>query len=122
MVVCMRVCLSLCVCVWSCDTQRQHVVGCVYRVHFQLVQMFDCYCKLVTSVASQAANSTQVSASCFFSYNTKQLVLFPKFVAFSALTLLVGWQEGHLACKKLSGGVLVGLSVCSKVQTFIRPS
>jgi len=26
--------------------------------------------------------------------------------AFSALTLLVGWQEGHLACKKLSGGVL----------------
>jgi len=27
--------------------------------------------------------------------------------AFSALTLLVGWQEGHPACKKLSGGVLV---------------
>ena len=24
--------------------------------------------------------------------------------AFSALTLLVGWQEGHRACKKLSGG------------------
>jgi len=22
-------------------------------------------------------------------------------VAFSALTLLVGWQEGHLACKKM---------------------
>jgi len=31
--------------------------------------------------------------------------------AFSALTLLVGWQEGHPACKKLSGGVLVWLSV-----------
>jgi len=26
--------------------------------------------------------------------------------AFSALTLLVGWQEGHPAFKKLSGGVL----------------
>jgi len=25
-------------------------------------------------------------------------------IAFSALTLLVGWQEGHWACKKLSGG------------------
>ena len=25
-------------------------------------------------------------------------------VAFSALTLLVGWQEGHPACKKQSGG------------------
>jgi len=28
------------------------------------------------------------------------------FVAFSALMLLVGWQEEHPACKKLSGGVL----------------
>ena len=26
--------------------------------------------------------------------------------AFSALVLLVGWQEGHPACKQLSGGVL----------------
>jgi len=25
---------------------------------------------------------------------------------FIALILLVGWQEGHPACKKLSGGVL----------------
>jgi len=25
---------------------------------------------------------------------------------FSALTLLVGWQEGHPACKKLGGGML----------------
>jgi len=24
-------------------------------------------------------------------------------VAFSALTLLVGWQEGHPACKKMGG-------------------
>jgi len=35
------------------------------------------------------------------------------FSAFSALTLLVGRQEGHPACKKLSGGVLVWLSVWS---------
>jgi len=27
-------------------------------------------------------------------------------MAFSALTLSVGWEEGHPACKKLSGGVL----------------
>jgi len=27
-------------------------------------------------------------------------------MAFSALTLLVGRQEGHPACKKLSGGML----------------
>ena len=37
-------------------------------------------------------------------------------------TLLVGRQEGHPACKKLSGGVLAWLSVWSEVQTCIRPS
>jgi len=37
--------------------------------------------------------------------------------AFSALTLLVAWQEGHPACKKLSGEVLAWLSVWSEVQT-----
>jgi len=40
-------------------------------------------------------------------------------VAVSALTLLVGQQEGHPACKKQSGVVLVWLSVWSKVQTCI---
>ena len=34
-------------------------------------------------------------------------------VAFCALTLPVGWQEGHRACKKLHGGVMAGLSVWS---------
>jgi len=38
---------------------------------------------------------------------------------FSALTLLVGWQEGHPACKKLSGGVLAWLFVWSDVQICI---
>jgi len=32
-------------------------------------------------------------------------------IAFSALTLLVGWQEGHPACKKTSGEVLAWLSI-----------
>jgi len=39
--------------------------------------------------------------------------------AFSALTLLVGRQEGHPACKKLSGGVLAWSSVWIEVQTGI---
>ena len=42
--------------------------------------------------------------------------------SFSALTLLVGRQEGHLACKKLSVVVLAWLSVWSEVQTCIWPS
>jgi len=41
---------------------------------------------------------------------------------FSALTLLVGRQEGHPACKKLSTGVLVWLSGWSEMQTCIWPS
>ena len=41
-------------------------------------------------------------------------------VAFSALMLLIGWQKGHLACKKtLSVGVLALLSVWCEVQTCI---
>jgi len=43
-------------------------------------------------------------------------------LAFRALTLLVGRQEGHPACKKLSGGVLAWLSVWSKMQTCMWPS
>jgi len=43
-------------------------------------------------------------------------------IAFSALMLLVGRQEGHLACKKLSSGVLAWLSDWSEVQTCIWPS
>ena len=41
---------------------------------------------------------------------------------YTALTLLVGRQEGHPACKKLSGGVLVWSSVWSEMQTCIWPS
>jgi len=33
-----------------------------------------------------------------------------------------GWQEGHPACKKLSGGVLVWLSLWSEMQICIWPS
>jgi len=46
-------------------------------------------------------------------------VCFMGYFAFNALTLLVGWHEGHLACIKLSGGVLAWLSVWSEVQSCI---
>ena len=42
--------------------------------------------------------------------------------AFSALTLLVGPEEGHPTFKKLSSGVLAWLSVWSEMQTCILPS
>jgi len=56
---------------------------------------------------------------CFYSiFNNSDLMWF----AVSAFTLLVGWQERHPACKKLSGGVLAWLPVWSEVQTCIWPS
>jgi len=57
-----------------------------------------------------------------FSALYKFVCMYVCVVAFSALTLLVGWQEGHPACKKQSGGVLAQLSVWSEVQTCIWPS
>ena len=38
---------------------------------------------------------------------------------FSALKLLIGQQEGHPACIKLSGGMLAWLSVWGEVQICI---
>jgi len=53
-----------------------------------------------------------------FARHSRQITM----IAFSALTLFVGQQEGYPACKKLSGGVLACLSVWSEVQTCIWPS
>ena len=50
------------------------------------------------------------------------LAVFCLFCVISALTLLVGRQEGHPACKKLSGGVLAWLSAWSEVHTCIWPT
>ena len=49
---------------------------------------------------------------------------FPGITAFSTLTLLVGRQEGHQACKNrvVDSGLLVWLSAWSEVQTCIWPS
>jgi len=57
---------------------------------------------------------------CFILF---QFVLF--FRAFSALTLLVGRQQGYPACKKTEwwgAGVVIWLSVWSEMQTCIWPS
>jgi len=60
--------------------------------------------------------------ACTFILDVLMLQVICQWLAFSALMLLVGRQEGHPAGKKLSGGVLESLSVWSKVQTCIWPS
>ena len=69
-------------------------------------------------------NSTAHSCKPTFHYivYTHNSTIHIVFCAFSALTLLVGPQEGHPACKKLSSGVLAWLSAWSEVQTCILPS
>jgi len=82
--------------------------------------------QIVTLTSSALACSKPQSAFQFHSVNTcrQALIKVSEYFlfrcsgfAFSALTLLVGQQEGHRAGKKLSGGVLAWLSVCSEVHT-----
>jgi len=54
--------------------------------------------------------------------NSQLMTVILQCFAFSDLALLVGQQEGHPACKKLSSGVLAWLSVWSELQTCIWPS
>jgi len=74
----------------------------------------------VTS-AAVASEVTHAGHSGFDHHQSPEdiLLLLLLLSSFSALTLLVGQQERHPACKKLSGGVLAWLSDWSKVQTCI---
>ena len=82
---------------------------------------------LASSRIMKERHNTSLTQHCIYVYflicAVTISVAFSAFgLAFSALTLLVGRQEGHPACKKLSGGVLAWLSVWSEVQTCIWPS
>jgi len=75
------------------------------------------WCSLLMQIGLCSSSKTIVVAAFLL------FVLLYYFIyAFSALMLLVGRQEEHPACKKLSGGVLAWLSVWSEVQTCVRPS
>jgi len=58
-----------------------------------------------------AGEQLGASASNWISDSSIFIEFLPDCTDFSALTLLVGRQEEHPACKKLSGGVLAWLSV-----------
>ena len=78
-------------------------------------------------IYSQVAAAPMLSLTRFFSLQSNHMHAVECYLqahsciytAFSALTLLVGRQEGHPACKQLSGDVLAWLSVWSEVQTCI---
>jgi len=65
----------------------------------------------VRPISFPSISSFSFSPSPAFFYSPTFPSIFPfSFIAFSALTLLVGRQEGHPACRKLSGQVLAWLS------------
>jgi len=76
----------------------------------------------------QYGNSTLVCGHDMYrptSYYNSSNYMFMGFlvcIAYSALTLLVGQQEGHPAYKKLSGGMLAWLSVRGEVQIRTWPN
>ena len=120
----------LCMLVWLVSSTSQYSAGLLSRV--SAVSR-----SLLSSVSSALRRRRQFTAAsrtqspCASLHSQRQLrrsvlihivsfyLLIYSFNAFGALTLLVGRQEGHPACNKLSGGVLVWLSAWSEVQICI---
>ena len=84
------------------------------NVIFELLQDLLDKASIYSGWISTTVTSRMTFCNIYFSLNMLRF-------AFSALMLLVGQQEGHPACKKLSGKVLAWLSVWSEVQTCIWP-
>jgi len=91
--------------------------GCVCPIIIPSLEWYYVWC---ISVVVAFVLYTRIRSNLYLF--SKYLLLQCLLRAFSALTLLVGRQKGHPACKQLSGGVLAWLSVWSEVQTCIRPS
>ena len=81
--------LSLLDCRWNANTLLRHPTSVIFTTQLQFYHLH-----------------------LYYRYSSSTM-------AFSALTLLVGQQEGHPACKKLSGEVLAWLFVWSDVQSQI---
>ena len=91
-------------------TNRNKRPGSLKEMHWSVqsdvIAMVYC-CEHCMQILCPVVQKLKYQYGC--EYRAQMLTVFFRshvVAAFSALTLLVGWQEGHLACKKLSGGVL----------------
>ena len=122
--------LTLCVCVyWRIVVGFQAEIfvtssfGISWWISRRRGQLMTCWLASVTQIPASALTPLvwqqewHTVTSVIFLYHCCFTGL-----AFSTLTLSVGRQEGHPACKNVSGGVLAWSSVWSEVQTCIRPS
>ena len=103
---------------WAMGERPKWVIFCCLKYSLCLNTMP----LLVLSICLTCLFRVTVSALLSLVGPIHQLLLSLAAFKCYALTLLVWRQEGHPACKKLSGGVLVWLSVWSYVQTCIWPS
>ena len=117
-------------CYFVCDNWYLYWLFCCW--------FYDCILWSYRSISYAENNTVMLSTSpvsqLIWTWTVNLVVLLQRYsaanlfkclvgrVSFSALTLLVVRQEGHPACKKLSGEVLAWLSVWSEVQTCIWPS
>ena len=86
-------------------------------------EMVDCVIHPICHFCPQRCRIRQISKIMWVLWTetvTNCCYVIGRLTAFSALILLVGWQEGHPACKKPSGGVLVWLSVWSLLQLLLK--
>jgi len=104
----------------------QHIHAPYILFHWSFVELLLINCLLLSLsiyffIAVELCSHSACSNHALLRYRPHYTDFFPslKWNPFSALTLLVGRQEGHPARKKLSGGVLAWLSVWSEMQTCI---
>jgi len=76
---------------------------------------------LVLQIREKTLEFASFTCTISIQYYEKYIQVECNNIIFSALMLLVGRQEGHPACKKLSGGMPAWLSVWGKVQICIWP-
>jgi len=108
-------------CVYNCrllSDNCYHICSVLSSLLPATLSATEFYCWWICHYCSSHCHILSTQWSSLF-YSSKCICL--QCYAFSALTLLVGRQEGHPACKKLSSGVLVWLSIWSEVQTCIWP-
>ena len=126
MYVCMYACMYVCVCMCVCLHACMYVCMCVCKVDASqgAEEMLE---QLTDKVLHQEEQIQQLDEEKNDLVSRVDISIDRSVWAFSALTLLFGLQEGHPACKKLSVGVPLPLTVScfSKIRiglTFLVPA
>jgi len=130
---CLALSISCCISIISLSFRRPQLKSTAKQSTEQLHHKHLCFCLVHPFITLLYSVTTvlQPTYSSLLSPHTHGRIIcrWPSSgfsaIAFSALTLLVGWQEGHPACKKLSGGMLARLFCLGpwgEVQICIWPS